>query len=66
MRINGPVRQVLADIEANKTPSPSLTHPSVTQSLLKRGLILRSRDACGFSITANGKNVLAEAQKGKL
>ena len=65
MRLTSPMIQVLADIQANRTPSPSLTHPTVTQSLLKRGFILRSSDASGFSITPNGKNALTDAQKGK-
>lgn len=66
MRITAPMIQVLADIQANKTPSPALTKPSATQSLLKRGLILRSRDACGYTVTPNGVTALAAAQKGKL
>lgn len=65
MRLTSPMIQVLADIQANKTPSPSLTQPTVTQSLLKRGYILRSSDASGFSITPNGKTALFGAQKGK-
>jgi len=66
MQLKAPVVQVLADIQANKTPSPALKFPSATQSLLKRGLVVRSREKeCGYAPTVSGAQALEEAQRSK-